>query len=45
MYTNVYIWNLEKWYYLMNFFKGRNRDGDVEKRFVDTEGEGEGRVN
>ena len=29
----------------MNLFKGRNRDADVEKRFVDTGREGEGRVN
>ena len=30
---------------LMNLFTGRNRDTDIEKRLVDTEGKGEGGTN
>ena len=29
----------------MNLLQGRNRDADIEDRFVDTVGEGEGRTN
>ena len=41
---NVYIWNLEKWYW-WTYLQGRNRDIDVENGFVDTVGEGEGGTN
>ena len=41
-YINVYIWNLEK-YYWWTYLQGRNRDGDIENRHVDTVGEGGGR--
>ena len=30
---------------LMNLFKGRNRDTDMENRFVDIAGEGESKVD
>ena len=30
---------------LINLFKGRNRDTDMENRFVDTVGEGESKVD
>ena len=38
----MYIWNLEKWHWLP-YFQGRKRD--TEKRFVDTMGEEEGKLN
>ena len=44
LYINVYIWNLEKLYW-WTYFQGRNRDPDVENRFVDIVGEGEGGTN
>ena len=37
----AYIWNLEKLYW-WTYFQGRNRDADIENRFVNTVGEGEG---
>ena len=40
-YMNVYIWNLERWYY----FQGGSGDTDIENRLVDTEGDGEGGIN
>ena len=36
-----YMWNPEKWY-RWTYLQGRNRGTDVEKRYVDTEGEAEG---
>ena len=30
---------------LMNLYQGSNRDADIEKRLVDTVGEGEGGTN
>ena len=43
-YINAYIWNLGKWYW-WTYLQGRNRDSDIENRFMDTAGEGEGRMN
>ena len=43
-YTNIYIWDLEKWYW-WTYLKGRNRDADVEDSLLDTEGKGEGGMN
>ena len=44
-YINVYICNLEK-YYWWTYLQGRNRDGDIENRHVDTVGDGgEGKIN
>ena len=37
LYINVYMWNLEKWYKWI-YFKGRNREADIENRRVDMEG-------
>ena len=42
LYINVCTWNLEKWHRL-TYFQGRKRD--TENRFVDTMGEGEGKLN
>ena len=39
-YTNVCIWNLEKWYQ-WTYFQGENRVMGVQNRLVDTAGEGE----
>ena len=44
LYTNAYMWNLEKWY-RWTFLQGRNRDIGVENGHVDTWGEGEGGTN
>ena len=43
-YINEYIQNLEKWYW-WTYLQGRNRDTDIEKRFVDTAGERKGGTN
>ena len=43
-YINTYIWNLEKWYWWA-YLQARNRDTDIESRFVGTAGEGEGGTN
>ena len=43
-YINVYIWNLEKWFW-WTYMQGRNGDVDLENRSVDTVGEGKGGVN
>ena len=44
LYINAYTWNLGKWDWWA-YGQGRNRDADIEKRFVDTVGEGEGGMN
>ena len=44
LYTNSYIWNLEKWY-LWTYLQGRNGDADVESGLVDVAGEREGWMN
>ena len=41
---NTYIWNLEEWYWWASL-QARNRDADIESRFVGTAGEGEGGTN
>ena len=43
-YINTHIWILEKWY-CYTYLQGRNRDSDIENRFTDTAGKGEGRKN
>ena len=35
LYINRYMWNLEKWY-RWTYFQGRNRDANIENRYVDT---------
>ena len=37
-YINAYMWNLEKWY-LWAYLKSRNRDTNVENKYMDTKGE------
>ena len=44
LYINRYTWNLEKWYW-WTYLQGCNGDVDIENRFMDTEGEGEGGTN
>ena len=44
MYTNTYIWNLERWYW-WTYLQNSNRDTDVENRLVDIVGEGESGTN
>ena len=41
LYTNSYIWNLERWYW-WNYLQGSNGDTDIENKFMDT-GAGLGR--
>jgi len=41
LYINTYVWNLGKWF-RGTYLQGRNRDTDVAKRQVDTEGQGAG---
>ena len=43
-YINTYVWNLGKWY-RRTYLQGRNRDADIENRFVDTVGEEERGTN
>ena len=43
LYIKVYMWNLGKWH-SWPYFQGRNRDANVEKGHVDTEGK-EGGMN
>ena len=43
-YIDADIWHLEKWYH-WTYLLDRNRDADVNNRFVDKAGEGDGRVN
>ena len=43
LYFNTYIWNLEKWYWWI-YLQGRSGDADVENEYVETMGEGEGRI-
>ena len=38
-YIKAYMWNLEKWY-RWTYFQGRNRDADIENRYVDMRGRG-----
>ena len=40
LYINAYMWNLEKWC-RWSYLQSRNRDTDVEKKYMDTKGEGE----
>ena len=35
------MWNLEKWY-RRSYLQSRNRDTDVENKYIDTKGKGEG---
>ena len=42
MYTNTYIWNLERWYNEI-YLQGSNGETDIENRLMDT-GRGEERV-
>ena len=35
LYINRYMWTLEKWY-RWTYFQGRNRDANIENRYVDT---------
>ena len=44
LYINGYIWNLERWYWWI-YLQGSNGDADIENRFVDTAGDGEGGTN
>ena len=44
LYTNTYLWNLEKWYW-STYLQGRSGDTDIENTLVDTAGEGEGGMN
>ena len=37
-YNNAYMWNLEKWYRL-SYLHSRNRDTDIESKYMDTKGE------
>ena len=39
LYINTYMWNLEKWYG-WSYLQSRNRDTDVENKYIDTKGEG-----
>ena len=41
-YSNVYVWNLEKWYQRI-YLQGRNGETDIENRLMDL-GRGEKRV-
>ena len=43
-YINTYILNLERWYW-WTYVQGSSGDTDIEKRLVDTVGEGEGGTN
>ena len=43
LYIDVYMWNLEKWY-RWTYFKGKNRDADIENRQMNMEAEGKGRM-
>ena len=40
LYTNTYVWNLEKWYRLFSLQSG-DRDTDVKNKCMDTKGERE----
>ena len=37
LYINTYMWNLEKWYRWI-YLQIRNRDTDVENKYMDTNG-------
>ena len=37
LYTNTYIWNLERWYW-WSYFQGNSGDIDIENRLMDTAG-------
>ena len=39
LYMNAYMWNLEKWY-RWTYLKSRNRDTDVENKYMDIKGAG-----
>ena len=43
-YINACMWNLEKWY-RRSYLQSRNRDTDVENKFMDTKGERDGEMN
>ena len=36
-YINAYVWNLEKWY-RWSYLQDRNRDTDIENKYMDTVG-------
>ena len=42
VYTNTYIWNLERQYW-WNYFQGSNGDTDIENRFMNMEWSGDER--
>ena len=44
MYINAYMWNLEKQYRL-SYLQSRNRDTDVENKYMDIKGEEGGGKN
>ena len=44
LYINRYTWNLDRWYW-WTYLQGSNGDADIENRFVDTAGDGEGGTN
>ena len=41
LYNIAYTWNLEKWYG-WTYLQSRNRDTDIENKWMDTKGEREG---
>ena len=41
-YIDIYMWNLEKWY-RWTYFKGKNRDADIENRQMNMEAGEKGR--
>ena len=43
-YINAYVLNLERWYWWTSL-QGSNGDTDIEKRLVDSSGDGEGETN
>ena len=43
-YINAYIWNVERWYW-WTYLQSSNGDTDIENRFGDTVGEGDGGTN
>ena len=40
LYIDAYVWNLEKWC-RWSYLQSRNRDKDVEKKYMDTKGDKE----
>ena len=41
LYINEYMWNLEKWH-VWTYLQSRNRDTDVENKYMDTKGDRSG---